>query len=62
VSDAIIDNPNFLISTGLGAASTVFIATVIGMPISTTHSLAGALFGAGLASGTQVNLYTIGNR
>jgi PiT family inorganic phosphate transporter len=34
----------------LGAALTVMLATKFGMPISTTHSLTGALFGAGLVA------------
>ena len=38
----------FLAAVGLGAAATVFLATWLGAPISTTHSLAGALVGAGV--------------
>jgi inorganic phosphate transporter, PiT family len=34
----------------LGAALTVMLATKIGMPISTTHSLTGALLGSGLVA------------
>ncbi|WP_339752876.1 inorganic phosphate transporter [uncultured Winogradskyella sp.] len=46
----------------LGAASTVFLATKIGMPISTTHSLVGALFGAGVvAVGSQFNFEKLGS-
>ncbi|MGB1039684.1 MAG: inorganic phosphate transporter [Flavobacteriales bacterium] len=41
-------SPEFAISIALGAAITVFLATKIGMPISTTHSLVGGLFGAGV--------------
>src|SRR6516164_6886558 len=39
VPDELIHSPNFLASVVLGAAITVFAATRIGMPISTTHSL-----------------------
>ena len=47
VPDSLITVPTFAISIAFGAALTVFLATKIGMPISTTHSLVGALFGAG---------------
>ena len=61
--DAVVNNSHFLISVGLGAALTVFIATIVGIPISTTHSLIGALIGAGWVSvGTQINFHTIGNK
>ncbi len=56
VPDELITMPTFAISIAFGAALTVFIATRIGMPISTTHSLVGALFGAGvMAVGAQFN-------
>ncbi len=51
VPDALAATPSFLVSVGLGAAVTVVIATWLGLPISTTHSLTGALVGAGLAYG-----------
>jgi len=40
----------FVAAVVLGAALTVMLATKIGMPISTTHSLTGALFGSGLVA------------
>jgi len=49
----------FLAAVILGAASTVFLASKCGMPISTTHSLAGALFGSGfVAVGFQLGFAT----
>lgn len=48
VPDELITMPVFAISIAFGAAITVFLATKIGMPISTTHSLVGALFGVGV--------------
>jgi PiT family inorganic phosphate transporter len=49
-------SPEFAISIALGAALTVLLATKIGMPISTTHSLVGGLFGAGvMAIGSDFN-------
>ncbi|MBI3088143.1 MAG: inorganic phosphate transporter [Candidatus Omnitrophica bacterium] len=56
VPDALVHDPAFLLAVGLGAASTVFIATLTGLPISTTHAMTGALVGAGLASGGAVNI------
>ncbi len=48
VPDAIASAPAFSASVGLGAAATVLLATYLGLPISTTHALTGALVGAGL--------------
>jgi PiT family inorganic phosphate transporter len=56
VPDSLIHSPEFAASIACGAAITVFIATRIGMPISTTHSLVGALFGSGvMAVGSAFN-------
>jgi PiT family inorganic phosphate transporter len=45
----------------LGAASTVVIASASGLPISTTHTLVGAVLGVGLARGiAALNLKVIG--
>jgi PiT family inorganic phosphate transporter len=49
VPDATVAEPRFLLAVGLGAATTVLVATRVGMPISTTHALIGGLAGAGLA-------------
>jgi len=43
-------------AVALGAGLTVLLATRVGMPISTTHSLVGALIGAGWAAGSVINL------
>ena len=62
VPDELITMPIFAISIALGAALTVFLATKIGMPISTTHSLVGALFGAGvMAVRSQFNFEKLGS-
>lgn len=46
---------------GSGAAITVFATALAGIPISTTHSLVGALTGAGLmASGSALNFAGLG--
>ncbi|MBL4663599.1 MAG: anion permease [Flavobacteriaceae bacterium] len=61
VPNELIQNPIFAIPIALGAALTVFVATKIGMPISTTHSLVGALFGAGvMAIGADFNFTKLG--
>ena len=39
-----------LAAIGLAGATTIFLATVIGMPTSTTHALTGALAGVGLTA------------
>ena len=52
---------DFLMAVGLGAACTVLLATRVGLPISTTHSLVGGLLGAGLmAVGMEVNFSRLG--
>ncbi len=56
VVDGLAAEPNYVAAVALGAGLTVLLATRIGMPISTTHSLVGALVGAGWAAGSQVNL------
>ena len=61
VPTEIIGNPSFLLAVGLGAALTVFLATILGFPISTTHSLIGGLLGAGLmAVGSAVDISHLG--
>lgn len=50
----------FIAAVVLGAALTVLVATKLGMPISTTHGLTGALVGSGLvAIGSQIGLPTL---
>ena len=61
VPDAIANAPEFHIAVAIAAALTVLIATLMGFPISTTHSLIGALVGAGLvAIGLKVNFAALG--
>jgi PiT family inorganic phosphate transporter len=61
VPDTLIASPAFLLAVALGAAGTVFLATRLGFPISTTHALTGAILGAGLAApGHAVNFAALG--
>jgi len=48
VPDALVGSPEFVGAVALGAALTVFLATMLSFPVSTTHALTGALVGAGL--------------
>lgn len=50
VPNGIAGAPDFLIAVGLGAGATVWLATRLGLPVSTTHGLLGGLLGAGLAA------------
>jgi len=54
LQDAAID-PALLAAIGAAGATTVFLATFLHMPTSTTHALTGALVGAGLMAGGGIN-------
>lgn len=60
VPDVLTAQPAFLLAVGLGAALVVLVATVMGLPISTTHAMTGALVGAGLVSAGTVNYARLG--
>src|SRR5260221_6822183 len=60
VPDATANSPIFLGACALAAGLTVLDATFVGIPVSTTHALTGALIGAGFASGSGVNLNVLG--
>jgi PiT family inorganic phosphate transporter len=60
VPDAVAASPAFLGAAALGAAVTVLLATWLGLPVSTTHALTGALVGAGLSSGAGVHFAVLG--
>lgn len=49
VPDSLVGSPAFLFAVGCGAAGVVTVATLTGMPVSTTHALVGGLGGAGAA-------------
>jgi len=61
VPNALVTSPEFLLAVALGAGLTVILATITGLPVSTTHGLTGALVGGGLiAVGSQVNFSALG--
>src|SRR5262249_50564482 len=61
VPSAIASSPQFGCAVALGAASTVAIATRLGLPISTTHALTGALLGCGfVVVGGKMNFGLLG--
>jgi PiT family inorganic phosphate transporter len=61
VPDEVTRQPAFLLAVSLGAASTVLLATWLGLPVSTTHALTGGLVGAGmLAAAGEVVLSALG--
>lgn len=52
--------PSHGFAAELGAAGTVVLASGLGLPISTTHTLVGAVLGVGLARGiAAINLQTV---
>lgn len=61
VAADVASTPVFAAAVALAAATTVLLATRLSFPISTTHSLIGALVGAGLASASgEINTETLG--
>jgi inorganic phosphate transporter, PiT family len=48
-------------AVAIGAGLTVLVATFVGMPVSTTHALVGALIGSGLAAQSAINFDKLGN-
>lgn len=61
VPDHFANSPDFLLAVIVGAGVTVFLASISGIPISTTHSLTGSLVGAGfMAAGNELALEALG--
>ncbi|MBA63072.1 MAG: phosphate permease [Planctomycetaceae bacterium] len=61
VSAELASTTEYGAAVALGAGLTVLIATWIGMPISTTHSLVGALIGAGWMAESAIKMEKLGS-
>ena len=61
VDENLARSPDYGAAVALAAGLTVLLASRIGMPISTTHSLVGALIGSGLAAGSSVDVARLGS-
>jgi len=63
VPDFVTSSPDFTAAVAFGAGTTVLLAAIRGIPISTTHSLTGALVGSGfMAVGMDVNFAVLGSK
>ena len=61
VAEELTHDARFLTAAGLGAGATVLLASLRGLPISTTHALLGSLVGAGLiASHGEIRIASLG--
>jgi PiT family inorganic phosphate transporter len=61
VEDGLVGTTQYSAAVALGAGLTVLLATRLGFPISTTHSLVGALVGAGIAAGSGIHAGALGS-
>lgn len=61
VDSELVTSLDYAGAVALGAGVTVLLATLIGMPVSTTHSLVGALIGSGLAAGSEISFDRLGH-
>jgi PiT family inorganic phosphate transporter len=62
VPSSVVSLPDFSLSISLAAALTILLATKLGLPVSTTHALTGAMLGAGwLASDSGINTDKLGS-
>ncbi len=62
VGAEVLADPTFLFTVALAAAMTVFLATRLGFPISTTHAIIGGLVGAGITAPGGVAFLLLGKK
>lgn len=63
VPDMLAGSEHFLLAVALGAGITVILATRLGVPVSTTHGLTGAMLGSGgIAVGGQMAFGVLGQQ
>lgn len=55
---SVIQLPVFPVTVALASATTVFLATRLGFPVSTTHALVGAMVGAGWVANSEMIQWT----
>ena len=60
VAAELTGSPVYLAAVACGAGMTVLLATFVGLPISTTHALVGALVGAGWSAGSAISFEKLG--
>lgn len=61
VPDSLVQSSGFGLAIIMGATGTVFLATKLGIPISTTHAIIGSLVGAGASAAAPVNSAQLSN-
>lgn len=62
VGAEVLADPTFLMTVAMAAALTVFLATRLGFPISTTHAIIGGLIGAGVTAPGGVAFLLLGKK
>ncbi len=62
VPESVLQTRQFPMAVAFASAFTVWLATRLGLPVSTTHAIMGSLIGAGMvASPTQINFLKLGS-
>lgn len=62
VDESLVANPSYVAAVAFGAGLTVLLATRLGMPVSTTHALIGAMVGSGIAASSQIGAAVLGDK
>ena len=62
VDAALVADPTYVAAMAISAALTVLLATRLGMPVSTTHAMIGALIGSGLAASSSIDVAVLNQK